>query len=258
MRIVPLFLLASLILFWNCDHNNSGTKSKDFKKGQATGPVELVPCPAPDSAALYPDLELGGFLYARQELKFDTRGFVLGTKTPGAEQRPSRRINKGNHMRAVIDDSIDVFDYDNNIKNPLTDGRHQVTAFISRSYHESVKNPKAVIAQKFELKNAQMIRNEKITEAILAYNAPTGDFEGDNAENIVFDFFIANTQISPKGNKVRLSIDQKQEFFVYEWKAYYIHGLSSGEHLIEIELLNSQGQRLYGPLRRRIRVSKKN
>ena len=52
---------------------------------------------------------------------------------------------------------------------------------------------------------------------------------------------MVNTNLSPKGNKVRLTITQKtftHQFLLDSWEPYYIEGLHKGTVNLKLELLN--------------------
>ena len=57
---------------------------------------------------------------------------------------------------------------------------------------------------------------------------------------MLLDFYLINTEISPDGNKVRATIQDKK-FIIDEWAPYYIEGLSKGEVKIKLELIDKSG-----------------
>ncbi len=59
-----------------------------------------------------------------------------------------------------------------------------------------------------------------------------------------------NTDLSPEGNKVKISIkqsDKTHDFLVDEWIPFYIKGLDKGEVSITLELLDNDGELIETP-----------
>ena len=110
-----------------------------------------------------------------------------------------------------------------------------ILAFLSRSYHESVKNPNA-----FVLTEAGDNQEKDLSDEFLFYSRPKGTYKEKDTEKVLLDFYLVNTEISPNGNKVRATIDETT-FLIDEWVPYYIEGLSNGETQIKLELINSDG-----------------
>ena len=53
------------------------------------------------------------------------------------------------------------------------------------------------------------------------------------------DFYLVNTDISPNGNKVRLTVQEK-EFIIDSWAPYYLEGLEKGEVNLKLELIDEK------------------
>lgn len=238
-----------LLLLNSCTTPDANTKSKH---NLALQQIELIACPPPDTAALFPGINILGFMYADEELKFAVSGITLGVKTPGAEKRNAQVSNKGVHLHVVLNDSIHLLHYDNLIPFKLSDGNYKIAAFVTRSYHESIKTNQAAILRDVVLKNGKTVKSYPNSSATLVYSAPIGHFKGKDTENIVLDFRLINTTLSPEGNKVKVTIDHQFEFMIDQWQAYYIKGLVDGQHHIQMELLNAEGQLRYGPVYQQI------
>ena len=73
-------------------------------------------------------------------------------------------------------------------------------------------------------------------------------------KKLLLDFYLINTNLSSKGNKVRATINDTV-FIIDEWVSYYIEGLPKGEVSVKLELINSEGnliQTPYNPSTRKI------
>jgi len=128
-----------------------------------------------------------------------------------------------------------------------------VLAFLSRSYHESVKNENAYILTKIGDKN-----NIDLSDQFLFYSRPKGKYSGNDTKNLLLDFYLVNTEISPTGNKVRATINDSV-FLIDEWAPYHIQGLPLGEVTIKLELIDSDGNLIksqYNPSIRTVTLEK--
>ena len=84
----------------------------------------------------------------------------------------------------------------------------------------------------------------------LFYSRPKGTYEGLDTEKLLLDFYLVNTELSPNGNKVKLTIKQKtffDQFLIDSWEAYYIEGLDKGEVTIKLELVDKNGDLIETP-----------
>ena len=82
----------------------------------------------------------------------------------------------------------------------------------------------------------------------MTYNEPKGTFTFDPSKPILLDFYLTHCLLSPKGYKVRLSIDETFTMLLTKWVAYHIHGLEKGMHHITLELLDQENQLVSGNL----------
>ncbi len=177
--------------------------------------------------------------------QFEVTNYELGVQTADAADRGIANSGKGQHIHVIIDNDPYSAHYEPMASRPLTAGNHVVLAFLSRSYHESVKNPTA-----FYIGNVKV--GEGTTEPAdlsaphLFYSRPKGTYSGVDTEKLLLDFYLLNTTISPEGNSIRATIDG-EEFMIDEWAPYYIEGLDKGIVTIKLELLDAKGNLIPGP-----------
>ena len=79
-----------------------------------------------------------------------------------------------------------------------------------------------------------------LNNEFLFYSRPKGVYKNGDTE-ILLDFYLVNTKLSPDGNRVRATINDVV-FYIYEWSPYFIEGLPKGENKIKLELLNNKNQ----------------
>jgi len=161
--------------------------------------------------------------------------YKLGIQTLKDFSYKLANSGKGQHIHFIVNNGPYSAHYDNIFRKKLKDSSNVILAFLSRSYHESVKNKNAfVLTQVGE--NKIDLNNE-----FLFYSRPKGTYKGDDTEKLLLDFYLVNTEISANGNKVRATIQDK-EFIIDEWAPYYIEGLSKGKVKIKLELIDSSGR----------------
>ena len=147
---------------------------------------------------------------------------------------------KGQHIHFIVNNGPYSAHYTNNFKKKLNNENSVILAFLSRSYHESVKNPNAFILT--QIGESKIDLNNEF----LFYSRPKGTYKGKDTEKLLLDFYLVNTTISPEGNKVKATINNT-EFIITEWAPYYLQGLPKGEIKIKLELINSEGKLVDSP-----------
>ena len=176
---------------------------------------------------------------------FDVGGYELGVQTEDAGVRGIANSGKGQHIHFIVNNGPYSAHYMPGVSNQLDDGNYVVLAFLSRSYHESVKSSGAFHIENLRIGNVDSTATD-LTTPHLFYSRPKGIYSGEDAKKLMLDFYLLNTSISPEGNKVRATINGA-EFLIEEWMPYYIEGLPMGEVAIKLELLDVDGNALEGP-----------
>ena len=165
--------------------------------------------------------------------------------------------DKGQHIHLILNNQPYLAKYKPSFTDTLPDGHYIALSFLSRSYHESLKQFGASDLRQFTVGK---VKTEKadLTKPLLFYSRPKGEYKGKDSERILLDFFLANTTLGENGNKVRATINGKT-FMISEWKGYVITGLPEGEATIKLELLDEKGNVIPGPynsVERKIKVIK--
>ena len=178
---------------------------------------------------------------------FDISDYELGAQTINNIENQLANSGKGQHIHFIVNNGPYSAHYTNNFKKKLNDNNNVILAFLSRSYHESVKNPNAFILTQ--------VGEDKIdlNNEFLFYSRPKGTYKGKDTEKLLLDFYLINTKISPEGNKVKATINDT-EFIITEWAPYYLQGLPKGEVKIKLELLNAKGELVDSPFNPSIRT----
>ncbi|WP_373519559.1 hypothetical protein [Pricia sp.] len=179
------------------------------------------------------------------DFAFEVNNYELGTQTDSTMAGMLANSGKGQHIHFILDNQPYSAHYEPEFKKEIPSGTHYLVAFLSRSYHESVKNENSFVAKKMTVGEATDDMEVNFEEPTLIYSRPKGEYSGADTENLLLDFFLLNTTLSEDGNKVRATING-EEFMVTEWAPQVIKGLPKGEVTIKLELLDTEGNLIPG------------
>ena len=224
---LSLLFLTILSIFYSC----SNAEQKIYLKK-----VEGSPKYENSSLELKEITDLEG----NYTFSFVIENYDLGIQTKKEFDYNLANSDKGQHIHFIVNNGPYSAHYVNSFDSKISDENAVILAFLSRSYHESVKNTDAYVLTKIGEKNNVNLENE-----FIFYSRPKGTYKGSDTEKLLLDFYLVNTNLSPEGNKVRISINQNEKshkFLVDEWVPFYIEGLDKGEVSIKLELLNNEGK----------------
>ena len=231
MRKYYIIILSALLAF-SCDNNK-------IKISKVEGSPKYE-----DAELVLNELNSGSEL----EFSFDVKNYELGAQTEHEFQYSLANSKKGQHIHLIINNNPYSAHYTNKFKKKLDPDNGVILAFLSRSYHESVKNKNAYIFTQYG-----DLEKIDLDKQYLFYSRPKGTYTGQDTKKLLLDFYLINTTISKNGNKVRATIND-EEFLIDEWSPYYIEGLPKGEVKIKLELINSSGELIDSPFNPSIRT----
>ena len=246
LQTTTVFL--SLVVMYSCGPSK---KSETAESAESTPAKKYTLTKAPPSYD-YPeaglelisstdDLDTGDVTF-----EFAVTNYELAVQTPDAETRGIANSGKGQHIHFILNNDPYSAHYESSFTKNLSEGNHVVLAFLSRSYHESVKNGMAYVLKEITVGEPEATGNFDETAQHLFYSRPKGTYSGADTEKLMLDFFLFNTEISPEGNKVRATINGEENYLT-EWAPYYIEGLEKGEVNVKLELLDKDGNLIPGP-----------
>ena len=244
-------LFGTLILF-SVTFCESKKTSNQTEKSVSISQIRLVKAPPSpnyyDSELNLSDINLTptdtSYLV---NFSFDVKNYELGVLTPDANDRGIANSEKGQHIHLILNNKPYSAHYDSIAQKILSKGQYVALAFLSRSYHESVKNKNSFVLTTFNAGNSKKSSYEFDEEGQhMFYSRPKGTYKGSDISNLLLDFFLVNITLDPKGNKVRATING-EIFIIDEWVPYYIQGLKPGILTVKLELLNADGAVIEGP-----------
>lgn len=202
----------------------------------------------PDAKLELTSPERGTDLVAGENtFQFTVSGYTLGQQTPDAATKGIANSDKGQHIHFILNNGPYTAQYEPTSKVPLEDGHYVLLSFLARSYHESIKTPKAFELRQFTVGSPGSFKEADLKAPHMFFSRPKGKYTGPKeTDKLLLDFYLVNCDLSPEGNKVRATING-QEFTFTKWAPYIIEGLPLGEVKIKLELLDANGQLVPSP-----------
>ena len=172
---------------------------------------------------------------------YEVENYELGAQTIEEFDYTLANSQKGQHIHVIVNNGPYSAKYHSSFEQKLYSDNNVILAFLSRSYHESIKNTNSYSI--VQVGNGERIDTSK---ELLFYSRPKGIYKGKDTDKVLLDFFLVNTNLSADGNRVKATIIDK-EFIIDEWAPYYIEGLPNGEIYIKLELQDSNGDLIDSP-----------
>jgi hypothetical protein len=202
----------------------------------------------------YPDAELslsspaGGSVIpvGTDSFKFEVKNYKLGMQTPDADQKMCANSAKGQHIHFIMDDAPYIASYSPTVGADIKPGHHVLLAFLSRSYHESLKHKKSFILKEFNAgADAKSDFDAKAPHVFLS--RPKGEYIGEKETGkVMLDFYLVNCDLSATGYKVKATVNGT-EFILTKWAPYLIEGLPLGKSTVKLELLDKNNALVKSP-----------
>ncbi len=198
-------------------------------------------------------------------VQFRIDGFALGSGSQFERANEIAQTKMGQTVHVLIDDhpyfpvnepALDPFNengfyYDMSFKFELPyrlkEGGHIIRMFPARSFGESLKGDKTFQAIAFYVGGSNKPNiNVDLSKPYITYNEPSNQMVLTQDKPVLLDFYVTNTELSPDGYKVLLTIDGKANRKITSWQPYYMYGLKRGRHTIRLELLDENDQLVPG------------
>ena len=271
-RLAPILSSATAMLLVACPapekKETAATKAPAKAASQPTAaasqPAAMMPVgdkvAAKDGLTLYylkgsPDFGTAkltmtapdGDKVAGPKVKFDfnVENYELKAQTAAPPAKMLANSGKGQHIHLILNNAPYMAKYDAGFEIDLEPKHYVALAFLSRSYHESVKAKTAFAISQFTVGDGKVAPAD-FTKPHMFYSRPKGTYKGADTKRLMLDFYLVNADLSPDGMKVRATINGT-EFMLTKWAAYVIEGLPMGEVKVKLELLDKDGQAVPGP-----------
>lgn len=245
LLLLFFFVLITSCLFSAC--TNDSTPASTVRV------LEAVP---KENQQPYQNTLLQNYTYTQGKMMFSPQNIRLGGQSPILATRPSKRSRKGIHLHVSVNNQQHQLSNENIFDYPLEDGAYDLFAFVAHSYYESIKVPTSIFGRHITVKNGNLTGSRPYEQVALIYNTPIGTHEVTEKDSVLFDFVLYGTQLEEQGNYVALEINNQEPIRLSKWQAYYLTGLSEGEHHIRLTLNNSEGRAITPPIDNTFTVKK--
>ena len=201
-------------------------------------------------AVEFPDAGFLSMGYMDGKFSFDIdggkSGYQLGEQTSDAPQLMCANSGQGQHIHLILNDSPYAAKYEAEFEYDVPDGEHHLLAFLSRSYHLSLKQPNAAFTGIYTFQDGTVTDVKDIEGPMLFYSRPKGSYAGPDAEQIMLDFYPVNAEL---GEDYQVKVEVGGEsFMVDEWRPYFFKGLPPGDHTVTLTLVDGEGNTVDAPL----------
>ncbi|WP_420460241.1 phosphopeptide-binding protein [Neolewinella sp.] len=184
----------------------------------------------------FPNASIDDWTYRGATFNYEVSEYEFAKQTPDADDIMCANSAQGQHIHLIIDNEPYIAKYEPTFEQDMSDGQHYILTFLSRSYHESIKTPAAHRAVMANVMNGGFDQPTEITDPMLFYSRPKGNYVGKKeTENVMLDFYPVNVELGDE-YQVQATINGK-EFMIDEWKPYFIEGLPMGENTVTLTLM---------------------
>lgn len=239
MRSYLSYAILSFLLFASCGSDNSSTTTE--VENQIKYPVSDF-----SSSPQFPDAKIVDMSYKDGTFDFEIAGdsYELGQQTTDAETKMCANSGKGQHIHLIIDQKPYAAKYVSNFEHEVENGDHNLLAFLSRSYHESIKSDGAAVAARVTVQNGTITASEDLIEPTIFYSRPKGTYVGDDTKKIMVDFYPVNAEV---GGAHRIKLQVNGEVTMLDsWKPVFLEGLPYGENTVGVALVYPDGTEVEG------------
>jgi hypothetical protein len=231
--------IIGLFLVFSCKNDKSTTVNDSASTTETAITKKLKYNLSPfTKSPPYTDAKISNAAYKNGKMSFDVSGtdYKLGMQTPDAGAKMCANSAKGQHIHLIIDNEPYAAKYTSEFDYDIKDGEHTMMAFLSRSYHESIKTEQAHIFQKITVDGKSMTSATDITDPMVTYSRPKGTYVGKDTKKVMLDFYISNATLGEDGYTLNANINGESHT-IDKWQPYYIEGLPMGENKITLSLM---------------------
>lgn len=256
MKHLAYLFVGATLLFTACNNEEETTNEETAITQTSVTLSEVGASPEFEGAKL----SIGNVATEADEdnvnvtFNFNVENYDLMNQTDDADGKMCANSGKGQHIHFIMDDQPYAALYEP--KHTVTlekNSEHYLLAFLSRSYHESVKSEGASLVYHFKIdEEGGMVKLDDPTEPILFYSRPKGNYVGKkNIDNLLLDFYPWNTEIGADGNHVLAHIKADgvdTTMVITDWKAYFLNNMPTGKPSITLTLVDKDGNKVEGPM----------
>jgi hypothetical protein len=265
-KLYTLFTVAGCSLLLAACGNNSTDKATSSKDSTAAAPPPPVALAVVSASPEFPNASLAlssvkaekiGKDSAKVSFAFGVKNYELKMQTPDKDNKGCANSKDGQHIHFILDNKPykALYEPKNEVTLPNDGKDHYLMAFLSRSYHESIKSKGAAIVYHFKIdEKGNLKKLDDPKTGMIFYSRPKGDYLGKDTANLLLDFYVWNCSLNPDSFKVKAEItnenkpDQKLTTTLDKWESHFIKNLGTGKSTVTLTLVNKDGNVVEGPM----------
>jgi hypothetical protein len=212
-----------------------------------TASPEPSPLPTVQFSAPKKDEVIAGPKAADYAIRLDVKNWMTATGSSHVHLILDNRPYK-----PIYDTKAPIKLSELNGGEPLSEGQHVLVAFPSRTNHESVKTKGAFAVTEFYV-GKKATDTVDIKKPMLVYSRPKGEYNGDNGNHVLVDFYVANVTLAEGKEHVAVSVtgpglDKPASGNASAFGApFYLENLQNGAYVLKVELQDKDNKVLPGP-----------
>jgi hypothetical protein len=260
LNYIPAVVFSSLLFLSACgeasDTNEETMTDSTTTVAEATTPINLTPV---DSSQEFPNAQLSmGNVTAtpagdsvKLSFNFNVKNYELKMQTGDGNSKVCNNSDKGQHIHFILDNKPYVAVYEPKHETTVAKNtEHYLMAFLSRSYHMSLKNKGAALVYHFKVdENGKLQKLEEPKTPMVFYSRPKGDYLGKDTENLLFDFYVWNATL---GNDYQVKADisaggKDTSMMITESRPYFLQNMPMGKSTIKLTMVDINGNKVEGP-----------
>jgi hypothetical protein len=250
---------VAILALTSCNNSNNteSTASTDTTKVETSvppaGPITIKPV---EGSPEFADAQLGiknvkaelqGTDSVKITVDYDVKNYELKNQTPDATSKSCANSKDGQHIHFILDNQpyLALYEPTKTFTVPVK-SEHYLMSFLSRSYHESIKTPKANVLYHFSVDEKGKLTKMEIPKTpMIFYSRPKGDYLGADTKNLLLDFYLYNTTLAADGNKVKVDVNGTN-FDIDKWQPYFIENAPMGDITVKVQLVDKDGKNMEG------------
>lgn len=259
---LPVAAFSMMLLAVSCQQNSTEstettqTDSAGMNHPEnAAGPVSLEALPEtedfPNAAlSMEPVKTAASGDSVKLTFRFNVKNYELKRQTSDKAGELCSNSGDGQHIHFILDNRPYVALYEPEHEVTLArNSEHYMLAFLSRSYHLSLKNKGVAVLYRFKLdENGKVQKLDNPSNPMVFYSRPKGDYLGKDTENVLLDFYVWNTSLG-NDHQVKVEISgggKDTTLMVSEWKPFFMKNLPMGKNTIKLTMTDKDGNKVEG------------
>lgn len=187
---------------------------------------------------------------AKITFNFNVKNYELKMQTADNGAKQCNNSAQGQHIHFIMDNTPYKALYEpTNSITLVNNTEHYLVAFLSRSYHESIKSKGAAVIYHFKIDSlGNMKKLDDPKTPMLVYSRPKGEYVGADTANILLDYYLLNCDLSADGYKVKAEIantdktSQQLTTTLTKWEPRFIKNLGTGKCRVTLTLMDKDGK----------------